>query len=102
MGKIEGITEWECDRCGEKHFAHKGDSYAKEWGQPKRINSSLDEATCTQLVYLYNEINRNYQGDAHLFFEIMGRLRTVPKETMPSQTETRPTLRVACRSSSSS
>ena len=59
------------------------------------IRCRWDEATCTQLVYLYNEINRNYQGDAHLFFEIMGRLRTVPQETMPSQTETRPTLRVA-------
>lgn len=47
MGKTEGITKWECDRCGEKYFAPKGDNYAKEWGQPKRINSSLDEATCT-------------------------------------------------------
>lgn len=47
MGKIENITEWECDRCGEKYFAPPEDGYAKQWGQPKRINSSLDEATCT-------------------------------------------------------
>lgn len=59
------------------------------------IRSRWDEATCTQLVYLYNEINRNYQGDAHLFFEIMGKKREVPKEGAPKKTEVKPTLRIA-------
>ena len=59
------------------------------------IRCRWDEATCTQLVYLYNEINRNFQGDAHLFFEIMGRMREVPKENTPAQKEWKPTLRVA-------
>jgi hypothetical protein len=36
---------------------------------------SWDEATCTQLVYLYNEISRKFQGDAHDFFEIVGKKR---------------------------
>ncbi len=47
MGKTENVTMIECDRCGEKYFAPPGDAYIKEWGQPKRINSSLNEATCT-------------------------------------------------------
>lgn len=59
------------------------------------IRSRWDEATCTQLVYLYNEINRNFQGDAHLFFEIMGKEREVPKEGKPKEKETRPTLRLS-------
>ncbi|MBO4312823.1 MAG: virulence factor SrfB [Desulfovibrio sp.] len=32
-----------------------------------------DEATCTQLVYIYNEIMRNFQGDAHMFFRHTGK-----------------------------
>lgn len=59
------------------------------------IRCSWDEATSTQLVYLYNEINRNYQGDAHLFFEIMGRVRQVPKEDGSERKEEKPTIRVA-------
>lgn len=68
---------------------------ARDFRMNPEIRCSWDEATCTQLVYLYNEINRNYQGDAHLFFEIMGRFRNVPKETDPRQTESKPTLRIA-------
>lgn len=34
-----------------------------------------DEATCTQLVYLYNEITEKFQGDARRFFSLMGRTR---------------------------
>lgn len=59
------------------------------------IRCSWDEATCTQLVYLHNEINRNYEGDAHLFFEIMGRRREVPRELDPSKKEMKHTLRMA-------
>lgn len=56
-----------------------------------------DEATCTQLVYVYNEIKHNYAYDAHLFFEVMGKQRQVPveKEAADAQTEAKPTLRVA-------
>lgn len=34
-----------------------------------------DEATGTQVVFLYNEIKHNFQGDAALFFKIFGRVR---------------------------
>ena len=39
------------------------------------VRCSWDEATCTQLVYLYNEITEKFQGDARRFFELMGRGR---------------------------
>ena len=39
------------------------------------VRCSWDEATCTQLVYLYNEITEKFQGDARRFFELMGRKR---------------------------
>lgn len=56
-----------------------------------------DEATCSQLVYIYNEIKHNYAYDAHLFFEAMGRKRKVPAYGDNSNvgTEIKPTLRVA-------
>ncbi len=68
---------------------------SRDFRSNPEVSCSWDEATCTQLVYLYNEINRNYQGDAHLFFEIMGRIRDVPSENDVSKTEKKPTLRIA-------
>lgn len=61
------------------------------------IKCLWDEATCSQLVYIYNEIKHNYAYDAHLFFEAMGKKRRVPVYGQPNngQTEIRPTLRVA-------
>ena len=34
-----------------------------------------DEATGTQIVFLYNEIKHNFQGDAALLFQVFGRTR---------------------------
>jgi hypothetical protein len=34
-----------------------------------------DEATGTQIVFLYNEVKHNFQGDAALFFQVFGRVR---------------------------
>jgi hypothetical protein len=34
-----------------------------------------DEATGTQIVFLYNEVKHNFQGDAALFFQVFGRMR---------------------------
>ncbi len=39
------------------------------------IRCNWDEATCTQLVYLYNELSRKFQGDAYHLFELMGKRR---------------------------
>lgn len=36
---------------------------------------SWDEASCTQLVYLYNEIIYKFDGDAHHFFRLSGKKR---------------------------
>lgn len=40
-----------------------------------QVRCNWDEATCTQLVYIYNEITRKFQGDAHLFCSLSGRPR---------------------------
>ena len=34
-----------------------------------------DEATGTQIVFLYNEVKHNFQGDAALFFQVFGQVR---------------------------
>jgi hypothetical protein len=40
-----------------------------------------DEATGTQIVFLYNEIKHNFQGDAALLFQVFGRTREGYGET---------------------
>ena len=40
-----------------------------------------DEATGTQIVFLYNEVKHNFQGDAALFFQVFGRMREGYGET---------------------
>lgn len=37
-----------------------------------RVRSNWDEATCTQLVYVYNEITNKFQGDAHTLCKTVG------------------------------
>ncbi len=39
------------------------------------VRCDWDEATCTQLVYVYNELTRKFQGDAHHLFSLLGRQR---------------------------
>lgn len=73
----------------------RAENVAHDFRMNPEVRCRWDEATCTQLVYLYNEVTHNYQGDAHLFFEATGRMRKVPQEDAPSKTETRPSLRVA-------
>ena len=43
--------------------------------QSPETRCSWDEASCTQLVYLYNEIIHKFNGDAHHFFRVSGRKR---------------------------
>lgn len=45
---------------------------------PPEVFLDWDEASCTQLVYLYTEVARNYGGDAHRFFEQARKPRTTP------------------------
>ena len=52
-----------------------------------------DEATCTQLVYLYTEITQKFQGAATEFFGILGKPRASPAdEPVPDDG---PSLRIA-------
>lgn len=57
-----------------------------EYRANPQIRCKWDEATCTQLVYLYNELTRKFQGDAYHLFRLMGRQR---------DNSGRPSLRVA-------
>lgn len=45
--------------------------------QPPRVMLDWDEASCTQLVYLYSEIAQKFQGDIRGFFNTIGRERPV-------------------------
>jgi len=54
------------------------------------VEARLDEATATQIVYLYDQIAHAYRGDAPAYFELAGRPR--PKMTGAAP---EPSLRVA-------
>ncbi len=47
----------------------------RDYRQSPESRCSWDEASCTQLVYLYNEIIHKFHGDAHHFFRIAGKSR---------------------------
>ncbi|MDR2487982.1 MAG: virulence factor SrfB [Desulfovibrio sp.] len=46
-----------------------------DYRQSPETRCSWDEASCTQLVYLYNEIIHKFNGDAHHFFRLYGHER---------------------------
>jgi hypothetical protein len=45
-----------------------------------RVLTDWDEASCTQLVYLYTEVARNFGGDARRFFQLSQRPRSRPTD----------------------
>ena len=45
-----------------------------------RVLTDWDEASCTQLVYLYTEVARNFGGDARRFFQIARKPRGRPAD----------------------
>ncbi|MBL3550732.1 virulence factor SrfB [Rhodovulum sulfidophilum] len=55
------------------------------------VTVEWDEASCTQLVYLYSEITQKFDGNIEAFLRLKGRDRVRPGETAPS-----PSLRLAC------
>ena len=59
----------------------------QEYRRSPLVRCNWDEATCTQLVYIYNEISVKFQGDAQLFCSLVGSLR--------EQYQNHPCLRVA-------
>lgn len=56
------------------------------WRDAPDIRMDWDEANAAQLIYLYNEITRKYQGDSRAFFALSGRPRpgteAVPRESL--------------------
>ncbi|MBQ7607762.1 MAG: virulence factor SrfB [Desulfovibrionaceae bacterium] len=59
----------------------------REYRRSPLVRCNWDEATSTQLVYIYNEISRKFQGDARLFCTLKGRKRP--------EVEGHPAIRVA-------
>ncbi|RAP40003.1 virulence factor SrfB [Rhodovulum viride] len=55
------------------------------------VTVEWDEASCTQLVYLYSEITQKFDGNIEAFLRLKGRDRIRPGEAAPS-----PSLRLAC------
>lgn len=48
------------------------------------VRCDWDEATCTQLVFAYNEVVHKFQGDALLFCELLGKERSFGEKRAPS------------------
>jgi len=51
---------------------HKKALGSEDYRVSPRVRCNWDEATCTQLVYIYNEITKKYQGDAATLCHITG------------------------------
>lgn len=46
-----------------------------DWRESPEVRCDWDEATCTQIVYIYNELIEKFQGDADELFKLLGRKR---------------------------
>lgn len=68
--------------------------WAREARRPPRVRCEWDEASATQLVYLYNEIFEEFKGDIDLHFDTFGRRRKLPEASGTTEAEAR-SLRVA-------
>lgn len=73
---------WEQYYIGDNKRARR--DAPKDYRTSPVIRCDWDEATCTQLVYVYNEISRKFQGDAELFCELAGRKRDFDGREAPS------------------
>jgi hypothetical protein len=58
-----------------------------------RLILEWDEATCTQIVFLYTEIARKFDGDIDGYLRLKGKPRTMPEAP---GAKPQPSLRVAC------
>lgn len=58
--------------------AQDWNDFADEQGDYRRkptVRVSLDEASATQIVFVYNEIAEKYSGDSQQYFEVFGKVR---------------------------
>ncbi|THB64317.1 MAG: ssrAB activated protein [Desulfovibrio sp.] len=69
---------WKTLGWGEWHGATRkgrGRQARADYRQSPEVRCEWDEATSTQLVYLYNELAEKYSGDAHHLFRLLGKER---------------------------
>jgi hypothetical protein len=59
--------------------------------RPPEVTEDWDEASCTQLVYLYSEITQKFDGHIDRFLRLKGR----PRARIPGGAQ-EPSLRLAC------
>ncbi|UQZ88006.1 hypothetical protein C4J81_01740 [Deltaproteobacteria bacterium Smac51] len=59
------------------------------------VRADWDEATCTQMFWIFNELCNKFHGKAADFFKIMGRIRTIQTGPDKGDSVTCPTLRIA-------
>ena len=71
-----GWNNWYQTNPGAQRPSPNTGAYAnKDYRSSPEVRCDWDEATCTQIVYLYNELAEKFQGDAAQLFSIMGRVR---------------------------
>lgn len=70
---------------------------ARSWFQKPKIRADLDEASCTQFVWLYGEIARKFSGAAEEFARIVGRDRPLsdPEREPAPGAPVGPSIRIA-------
>ena len=68
---------WECLgwKAGPASLGPRSGTQTRDWRSSPEVRCDWDEATSTQMVYLYNELTEKFQGDALEFFKLMGRER---------------------------
>jgi hypothetical protein len=59
-------------------FQMKGSEAITDFRQSPRVRCDWDEATCTQIVWLYNELGDKFHNNAVDLFDLMGRKRPSP------------------------
>jgi hypothetical protein len=59
-------------------FLTKATAATDDFRHSPLVRCDWDEATCTQIVWLYNELYDKFQNNAEELFELLGRRRTIP------------------------
>ena len=62
----------------------------KPYSEPPKILIDWDEASCTQLVYLYSELTQKFDGRIDTFLRLKGQMR------VNNDNKREPTLKLAC------
>ncbi len=67
---------WEALGWSEWHMLKEKDARnSKDYRTSPQVRCDWDEASCSQIVYIYNELSVKYHGDAHNLFNLLGKPR---------------------------